>query len=1213
MADFIHLHLHTEYSILDGTCQTGELISYCAKEGIDTVCITDHGNMYGALQFAEKAAAKNIKYIIGCEFNMCGDINDRQMTNQTEYLVLLAKDKAGYKNLVKLNSIAFVDGYFFKPRMDYKTLEKYANGLICLTSSVEGGLCRRILSGDMKGAKSFASYLKGIFGEDLYIELTDHHTEKERIVLPHLLSLSKELGIEVVATNDVHYLKKDQSDLQDVLSCIGNKQTLDDLNRTKLETDEYYFKSDEEMKRLFSAIPGAIENTKVIADKVTEPAFDLDKKGYPVRDNSLIPGYTPPDGSTPEEYLTNLTMEGLKKRYKVVTDEQMERAKYELSVICKMGYAEYYLIVWDFINWSKNQGIPVGPGRGSGVGSLVAYAIRITDVDPLKYGLLFERFLNPDRVSMPDFDIDFCTDRREETVNYVRQKYHPENVCQIITFGTMAAKQSIKDVGRVMKVPYNETDKLTKIMNGKDSISDHLGWGIDAARDRMNGETDSDKKDELRKKYEELQAVKSQDFINLYENDPSLHRVIDMALRVEGLPRQTGMHAAGVVICKKPISDNVPLSRNGEDITTQFVAKELEALGMLKMDFLGLVTLTDIKKCTDYIYEGYGIKVDFDEIGYNDPAPYALIGSGDTDGVFQLEAGGMKTFMRQLKPDGLEDLIAGVAIYRPGPMQNMNRFCNRKHGLEPISYECPQEEEILKVTYGIPVYQEQVMQIFQLLAGFSLGEADLVRRAMGKKDKKTLMAQKEKFIHGGKSDINDTYIDGCVKRGIPEEVAANIFMGMETFASYAFNKSHAAAYATVAYQTAWLKKYYCKEFLCALINNRIDNQKEITKYVNSIKKSGYKVYPPDINKSVSYFIVTEDGVRFGLAGLKGAGIAVSDEIINEREKGGPFTDFVDFVQRCQAFINKRVLESFIYGGVFDCFKVKRSQLIQVYEDVQQKAVKIAKEKDNPQMSLFGDILCDDKIEIKYPDIPEFDQGEKLSYEKDILGSYLSGHPFEKYSYLINECSFNTSMIGDVYVPMDTDDKVDGSEEYDEYQDVSNISKFKDGTKVTMAGMISRVRPTKSKKGNDLCIFDLDDIYGSIECMAFTMCYLKYRHLIVQDKIVRISGKISVKDDIVNINVDDVYEGEALIRRSAPTAEKVKKQPTLWLNAEHLSEEELADVKEIIKSYPGKDNRCIIVDKGERIVSPTGVNYCKALLAELGIYLNDDCIKFIGEN
>ncbi|HBN12447.1 MAG TPA: DNA polymerase III subunit alpha, partial [Clostridiales bacterium] len=590
MTDFIHLHLHTEYSLLDGACKIDNLINHCKTNGIDTVCITDHGNMYGTLQLAEKAAIAGLKYIIGCEFYVTKDMKDKS-SNTAEHLILLAKNRKGYINLVQLDSMAFVDGFYYKPKIDYKVLKEHSEGVICLSACLAGGIPRRLLAGDYEGAKKLALGLKDTFKDDFYIEIQDHGIEEEKRVLPLLIKLAGEIGAELVATNDVHYLSKEDAEMQDVLMCIQMKKQLDDPKRMKFSTNEFYFKTGDEMAALFPNHPQAISNTRVIADKVTEPAFNLNAKGYPIKDNSLIPTYTPPDGSTAEQYLRRLTAEGLKRRYGTPTQRELDRAEYELGIICGMGYADYYLVVWDFINWSKENGIPVGPGRGSGVSSIVAYSIGITDVEPLQYDLLFERFLNPDRVSMPDFDIDFCTDRREETIEYVRRKYGRENVCQIVTFGTMAAKNSIKDVGRVMRVPYSETDRLTKIMDGKTSISDLLGRRIAGAKKKFQDETDEDKKAELEGKLNELKAARNAEFCEIYETDDALRRVIDMALKIEGMPRQTGIHAAGVVICQKRIADNVPLSRNGEDVTTQFVAKEIESLGMLKMDFLALVTL----------------------------------------------------------------------------------------------------------------------------------------------------------------------------------------------------------------------------------------------------------------------------------------------------------------------------------------------------------------------------------------------------------------------------------------------------------------------------------------------------------------------------------------------------------------------------------------------------------------------------------------------
>ncbi len=1205
MTDFVHLHLHTEYSLLDGACKIDNLIGHCKKNGIDTVCITDHGNMYGTLQLAEKATIAGIKYIIGCEFYLTKNMYDKT-SNTAEHLILLAKNKAGYKNLVQLDSMAFVDGFYYKPKIDYNVLKAHSEGVICLSACLAGGIPRRLLAGDYEGAKELALYLKDIFGEDFYIEIQNHGIDDERRVLPLLINLANEIGVELVATNDVHYIEKADAEMQDVLMCIQMKKQLDDPKRMKFETNEFYFKTGDQMAELFPNLPRAIANTRVIADKVTEPAFNLDHKGYPIKDTSLIPMFTPPDGLTAEQYLRNLTDVGLKKRYGTPTQRELDRAKYELDIICGMGYADYYLVVWDFINWSKEQGIPVGPGRGSGVSSIVAYSIGITDVEPLQYDLLFERFLNPDRVSMPDFDIDFCTDRREETIEYVRSKYGKENVCQIVTFGTMAAKNSIKDVGRVMRVPYSETDRLTKIMDGKTSIKDLLGRRIDGVQAALATETDDDKRQELDQKLNELRTVKNREFCEIYENDSTLHRVIDMALKIEGMPRQTGMHAAGVVICQKRIADNVPLSRNGEDITTQFVAKEIEALGMLKMDFLALVTLTDIKKCLDYINENYGKVIDFNQIGYKDEGAYQLIAEGDTDGVFQLEAGGMKRFMKTLKPDCLEDLIAGVSLYRPGPMKFIDSFCRRKHGEEAISYDCPQEEKILKVTYGIPVYQEQVMQIFQDLAGFSLGEADLVRRAMGKKDKKTLMAQKEKFINGGISDINGSHIKGCIHNGISAETASKIFGDMEGFASYAFNKSHAAAYGTLAYQTAWLKKYYCKEFICALLNNRLNKIDEITKYVLYLKEKGYKVYPPDINKSKTFFTVENNGVRFGLSALKGIGQGVIEVIMEERAKNGNFADFPDFILRCTkalnvkqqsgvaaGTLNSRLVEGLIFSGAFDEMGIKRSQLAQVYEPLCARAKIIGKQRSSAQMSFFGDILEEEKLEVTYPDIPEYEPNEKLALEKEVLGVYVSGHPFERFMNSFPECNFNCSLLDD-YV-----EDEDGNRTYNQ---------LSDGMHITMSGIISSFRRTTTKRtGAIMAFMNLEDVYGSLECVCFPQVFEKVKAFIGNDKIVKINGKLDIDyDKGISCIVDDVEE---INTAETGQSKKFDETATLWLNTTKIDDTSFDELMVVLGNYPG-DLLCKIVRGDKRYKYPTGVNYCRGLLAELYSYLEQDDVKYI---
>lgn len=770
------MHLHTEYSLLDGAAKVDDLVDYLVKNNIDCCAVTDHGNMYASLYFAEECVKKGIKYIIGCELYATDDYLDKRPGTKTEHIIVLAKNKTGYKNIVKLDSLSYIDGFYGKPRIDYKLLKEHHEGVICLSACLAGRMPQLLLQGDYDAAKAWAQEMKDVFGEDFYIEIQDHGIAEEKQVIPQLIQIARELDIQLVATNDVHYIHKEDWEAQDILLCIQTKKTLADPKRMKFETHEFYMKTGDEMAALFDYVPEAISNTRVIANKIEEPVFDLKPNGTPIRDTSLIPLYKPDDGSTSPEYLTKLTWEGIPKRYKEVTDTIKQRVEYELGIIIKMGFADYFLIVWDYINWSRLHDIPVGPGRGSGVGSIVAYSIGITDVDPLKYELIFERFLNPDRVSMPDFDVDFCTKRRYETIEYVREKYHPENVAQIVTFGTLASRAVIKDVGRVMGIPYSETDKVAKLMDGKSTIRELLGLNIEKIEKKLaDPNLPEDKRSDTEKTLAEQKKKKNPEFIEVYENNEELHRVIDMGLKLEGMPKNTSEHAAGVVICNKVLSDNVPLARNGDDIVTQFDMKEVEAVGMLKMDFLALTTLTDIKNTLTYIKEGLGIDIDFNEIGNDVPEAYQLISSGDTDAVFQLEQGGMKKFMKELQPNCLEDLIAGISLYRPGPMDFIPTYIRNKNHPEKIVYDTPLLEPILKNSYGVIIYQEQVMQIFQKLAGYSLGQADLVRRAMAKKHKDELMAQKDKFIYG---DIDKGgNITGCAAQGIPADVAGENFRG----------------------------------------------------------------------------------------------------------------------------------------------------------------------------------------------------------------------------------------------------------------------------------------------------------------------------------------------------------------------------------------------------------------------------------------------------
>ena len=1214
MTDFVHLHLHTEYSLLDGAAKVDDLVDYLVKNKIDACAVTDHGNMYACLAFAEKCAVKGIKYIVGCELYATDDHMDKRAGTKTEHIVLLAKNKTGYKNIVKLDSLSYIDGFYGKPRISYEYIKKHHEGVICLSACLAGRIPRLLMDGDYEGAKKWAQEMKDVFGEDFYIEIQDHNIPEEKQIIPDLIKLARELDIQLVATNDVHYIEKSDWEAHDVLLCIQTKKTLADPKRMKFDTQEFYMKSGDEMMELFSYVPEAITNTRVIANKIEEPVFDLDEWGTPIRDKSLIPLYQPSDGSTSPDYITRLTWEGLAKRYPEITDTIRERAEYELGIIIKMGFADYFLIVWDYINWSKLQGIPVGPGRGSGVGSIVAYAIGITDVDPLRYDLIFERFLNPDRVSMPDFDVDFCTKRRHETIEYVRDKYHPENVAQIITFGTLASRAVIKDVGRVMGVPYSETDKVAKLMDGKSTIGELLGLKIPKMEKQLaDPELPDDKKADIAKKLAEQKQKKNPEFIEVYETNDELHRVIDMGLKLEGMPKNTSEHAAGVVICRKVLADNVPLARNGGaegNIVTQFNMKEVEAVGMLKMDFLALTTLTDIQNTLEYIKIGKGEEIDFNAIGVDVPEAYQLISSGDTDAVFQLEQGGMKKFMKELQPSCLEDLIAGISLYRPGPMDFIPTYIHNKHHPEDVVYDTPYLEPILKNSYGVIVYQEQVMQIFQQLAGYTYGQADLVRRAMAKKKKKELMAHKDQFIYGEPKEN----ITGCVSKGIPAEVAEKIFGDMESFASYAFNKSHAAAYAVVAYRTAYLKHFYLKEFLAGILNDRIDKIDEISKYIMYMKEKNIEVLPPNINKSKDIFWVEGNGLRIGLGALRGVGQDAIAAVIKEREEHGLFKDFADFASRCCKYVNKRIVESLIYAGAFDCFGYTRSQVAAVYEEVLTRVNGMEKQKSGMQISLFGDFIEEQAIEVNYPNIEEYEMMEKLSKEKSVLGVYVSGHPFEKFYPYFKDKTFNCSML---------------NEYTEEEEGVKQYTEIQDGQQITMGGMIGAFKKLKTRSGSFMAFVTVEDLYGSIECVCFPKIYDKIRGFLEPDRVVSLSGKISIEEDKAPVIIVDkmteftLDEDEKpavnapiappMSGREEPTLpkpqQKADSEKTLWLNVTDLEEEDVEELLDTLSFYTG-ETEVVFVQGKKKMRCTQKVAPNKALMAELASFLPESCIKLL---
>ena len=1180
MTDFVHLHVHTEYSLLDGATRIDQVFKALRKKNMHALAITDHGNMFGTLYFAECAKKEYLKAlsegkseeeakmqpIIGCELYVCNDYKKQE--RDYDHLILLCKNKKGYKNLIKLDSIAYVDGFYYKPRIDYKLLSEHTEGLVCLSACLQGRVSKRLVQNDYEGAKEAALMLKEMFKDDFYIEIQDHGIPEQKRINPLLIKLAKELDIQLVATNDVHYIEKEDSEVQDVVACISTKSTIDDPTRFKMDTEQAYLKSAEEMMELFSYVPEAIHNTVVIADKCNEePIFDLNNKCEPIRDNSLVPGYVPDNGQSAYDFLRNLAEEGLKKRYPIITNEIRERFEYEISTIHKMGYIEYYLIVWDFINYAKSIGISVGAGRGSGVGSIIAYSVGITDVDPLKYDLVFERFLNIERVSMPDFDIDFQDDRREEVVEYVRNKYGADRVAQIVTFGTLAGRAAIKDVGRVFRVPYSETDKVTKLMDGKASISETFGF----------------------KKNKDGEDVSVRELKEMYNNDETVKKVVDMAIRVEDMPRQTGMHAAGVVICAKPIADNVPLQRNGDDVTTQFDMKEVEQLGMLKMDFLGLRTLTDVSKAKQYVKEDFGVELDFHELGYEDPNVYNLIGEGETDAVFQLESPGMKRFMRDLKPSTFEDIIAGISMYRPGPMDSIPTYVKYKHNPETIKYKHPLLEPILKNTYGVLIYQEQVMQICQKLGGFSLGQSDIVRRAMGKKNAEEMDRQKKIFIDGGVSEKGAPIV-GAIANGVPKEIANEVFDEMAGFAKYAFNKSHAAAYAVLSYQTAYLKHYYPIEFFTSILNNRFDKIEETSKYLNYLKSKNISVLPPDINKSFAFFKCENGGIRFGLVGLKNVGLGVVNLIVEERLKNGEFKSFADFINRTMQFgINKRLVESLILSGAFDCFNITRNALHSVYSDYMDRVSEVNKKKNEFQISLFGTILKEDEgLELEIPNLPEFSSKQKLIMEKNVVGVYLSGHPLSDYVEQFKHFSFNTSYL-EYFIEDEEHNKT--------------YTEIKDGDYVVMGGIISEYKNLSTRGGATMTFVKIEDVHGQIEVIVFPKVYDKVRSVLNDEEIVRVSGKIQIKDGIPQIIADNME------KLNVYTEDKLVEKEFLGLIFDKVIEDKVNDVIDILLNYPG-DIQVIMAIGGKKFNSNCSVRWCEGLKTELSTYFQEkDIIIF----
>ena len=1162
MEKFVHLHNHTEYSLLDGIARIKKLVDTTAERGWPAVAITDHGNMYGALQFYSACLAKGIKPIIGTEFYACEDLYDKQGKQNFYHQILIAKNNVGYKNLLKLNSIAFKDGFYYKPRIDFKTMEKYSEGIICLSACLAGKMAQLILNRQFDEADRLCVWYKQVYGDDFYLEIQNHGLDEQQEVNRYLKILSEKHGVKLVATNDVHYINRDDAEMQDILMCVQMGKRVDDPDRLKFSNDEFYYKTYEEMKEAMKGYEEALLTPLEIADKVdvvirSKAHGDIpgvDSKYVMPANENYIPEYVPDNGMTPYEFLRHLTMEGLKKKYKEITPEIMERAERELEIIHSQGFVEYFLIVWDYINYARNNDIPVGPGRGSGAGSIVAYASGITLVDPLKYDLIFERFIHKERVSMPDFDVDFDYDRRGEVIEYVKRKYGDDHVALIATFGTMAAKNAIRDVARTLNMPYSEADKISKL------VPNRLPAGIKKppVLKYYFGTTNDEKNDKFI--IPELRE--------LYDSDPTIKKVCDLAIKLEGTPRNVSTHACGTLIAPSSVDNYVPLSRSGDEISTEYNMVELEQLGLLKMDFLGLRTLTDIDKALKYIKADKGVDIDFYGMEYNDPKVYELISSGNTEAVFQLESEGMKKFMKDLKPDCLEDIIAGVSLYRPGPMDSIPRYIKNKQNPKEIVYAHPCLEKILDVTYGCIVYQEQVMKIFQVMGGYNMGQADNVRRIMGKKKVEKMPAEKKKFIEGWEDPKGISSIPGALKLGISRDVAEHVFAEMESFAQYAFNKSHAAAYAFLTYQTAYLKCYYELYFLCSVLNNRITNSDEIKKYVAYIKSEGFEVLPPNINKSKTYFSVENGNLRFGLAAIKNVGVALIDSIIEERERNGDFKDFMDFIKRVDpAAHNKRCLESLILAGAFDCFGIYRSQLMSVYDIAVARETAERKKKASGQFSLFDsfetiDTALDDKLE--YPQIKEFNKDAKLKFEKEVVGVYISGNPLDDYLDKFKEYSFNSTMLSEVESDIDC-----GCED-----EVKYSHELVNDMKVVFGGILLDCRKTVTKNGNrEMGFATVEDPYGNIDIMLFPDAYRRFKDLVVDDNLVTVKGHLSLKDNEKPIIiVEELIPWKKAEKAEEKQEEKPKKRLCLRFDVSNI--ELYNKVVTILSNYPGESEVCV---------------------------------------
>ena len=1074
---FTHLHVHTEYSLLDGSSKIKEIVARAKELGMDSLAITDHGVMYGVIDFYRAAKEAGIKPIIGCEIYVApGSRFDREASKGDDryyHMILLAENDTGYFNLMKIVSKGFVDGFYYKPRVDDEILRQYHEGIIASSACLAGQIPRELIRGDYEAALETAKKYNEIFGQgNFFLELQDHGIPEQRMVNNQLMKMSKELGIDLIATNDSHYTFEEDAQAHDILLCIQTNKKVTDEDRMRYEGGQFYLKSEEQMKELFAYAPEAIENTHKIADRCNvEIEFGITK----------LPAYDCPDGFDAWSYLNHLCDEGMKKRYPDDDGSLRKRLDYELSVIKKMGYVDYFLIVWDYINFAKQHDIPVGPGRGSAAGSIVSYCLEITDIDPIRYQLLFERFLNPERVSMPDIDVDFGFERRQEVIDYVVEKYGKDRVVQIITFGTLQAKGVIRDVGRALDLPYAKCDAIAKM------VPNELGMTLSNA------------------------LKQSSELAKAYETDEEVKYLIDMCLRLEGLPRHSSMHAAGVVISKKSVDEYVPLSRASDgSITTQFTMTTLEELGLLKMDFLGLRTLTVIQNTIKQVKANYGRSIDLLKLDYNDKAVYESIGTGRTDGVFQLESGGMQGFMKELKPQSMEDIIAGISLYRPGPMDFIPKYIKGKNNPESISYECPQLEPILSPTYGCIVYQEQVMQIVRDLAGYTLGRSDLVRRAMSKKKASVMEKERQNFVYGNKEEN----VKGCIANGIDEKTANHIYDEMTDFAKYAFNKSHAACYAFIAYQTAYLKYYYPKEFMASLMTSVMDNSAKIAEYILTCRQMNIGILPPDVNEGESSFSVSGDSIRFGLSAVRGIGVAAADVIVAERKANGKYTSLENMISRLSSKeASRRTLENLIKAGAMDSFAGNRRQNISIIDLALDKR-HADKNAIDGQMSLvdFGTDDSKKQYSITLPKVSEFDKEQLLAFEKETLGVYVTGHPMEDYEKEWEDIV--TAKTTDLYV-----------------DDESGKMVASDGSNVLIGGIITDITKKVTRTGNLMAFATIEDLVGAVEVLVFSRAYERYKDKLFDEAKVFVSGKVSLEDDseVAKLICDRVYSFDEIYK------------------------------------------------------------------------------------